>query len=69
MSIESLAERAGLDRAQIEAVLTGSQNAGISVLLRLAGALGVDSGRLLDGITWIPREGGGEYRVEEPEGD
>jgi transcriptional regulator with XRE-family HTH domain len=69
MTVESVAERSGLDRAQVKRVLEGRENAGISAMLRLAGALEIDPGELFDGIVWVPVEGGGEYRVEKPEAD
>jgi transcriptional regulator with XRE-family HTH domain len=65
LTIEALADRSDLDRVDVDAVLKGEMNAGISVLLRLAGALGIEASELLQGISWEPRRGGGAFRIDE----
>lgn len=67
LTIDGLAERAQVDRRQVEAVLDGSSDVGISVILRLAGALDVTADELVDGISWVPGPSGGEYRADDPE--
>jgi transcriptional regulator with XRE-family HTH domain len=67
LTIDGLAERAQVDRRQIEEMLEGTSDVGISVILRLAGALDVKIEKLLDGISWSPGPSGGEYRAEDPE--
>jgi transcriptional regulator with XRE-family HTH domain len=57
LSVEGLAVRSGLDRHEVQRVLSG-HDAGITVLIRLAGALEIDPAQLLEGIDWIPGEGG-----------
>ncbi|MBS1862469.1 MAG: helix-turn-helix transcriptional regulator [Actinobacteria bacterium] len=69
LTVDSLVERSSLARGQVDAALAGSENVGIFAIVKLAGALGVKPTELLDGIVWIPREGGGEFRVEEPAGN
>jgi transcriptional regulator with XRE-family HTH domain len=64
LTFEELATRADVDRPLLESLAEGAPDVGISVLVRLAGALGVDPGELLEGIDWVPDgQGGGEYRV------
>jgi transcriptional regulator with XRE-family HTH domain len=69
LSVEELANRADLDRSQLESLLHGVQDVGIFVLIRLAGALGVEPGEILDTVTWVPRRDGGEYRMEAADED
>jgi transcriptional regulator with XRE-family HTH domain len=64
LTVAALADRSDLDRAAVDAVLKGETNAGISILLRLAGALDAEVGELLAGISWEPGEGGGAFRIE-----
>jgi transcriptional regulator with XRE-family HTH domain len=66
LTIDGLAERSGVDRAQLQAVLDGTSEVGISVFLRLAGALDVQVEDLVDGISWKPGPAGGEYRTDGP---
>jgi transcriptional regulator with XRE-family HTH domain len=66
LTIDGLAERSGVDRRQIEAVLHGTSDVGISVMLRLAGALEVKVEDLIDGISWMPGPEGGRYRTDGP---
>ncbi len=68
-TIEELAERAECDLVQLRSLLDGFPDVGVSVIIRLAGALRVGPDELLDGIEWSPDgEGGGEYRIEDSAG-
>jgi XRE family transcriptional regulator, regulator of sulfur utilization len=62
---EKLAERAGLDRSEVQRIEGGERSPGCEVVLKLAGALGVDPGELFRGGTWIPSENRFEYREGE----
>ena len=69
-SVDRLAERSGIEREEIEAIMRGQVEARADSILRLAGALEVAPGVLYEGVAWVPDgEGGGEFRVEEPPGD
>jgi transcriptional regulator with XRE-family HTH domain len=69
-SVDRLAERAGIEREALEAMMRGEAEARVDSILRLAGALEVTPGELYEGVAWVPDgEGGGEFRVEEPPGD
>jgi transcriptional regulator with XRE-family HTH domain len=69
-STDRLAERSGIAKEELEAVLGGDAEADVESIYRLAGALEVSPGALYEGVAWIPDgEGGGEYRIEEPSGD
>jgi len=69
-SVDRLAERSGIEREEIEAIMRGETEARADSILRLAGALEVAPGVLYEGVAWVPDgEGGGEFRVEEPPGD
>jgi transcriptional regulator with XRE-family HTH domain len=48
------AARASLDRTEIGLLERGERVPRIDTLIRLAGALAVPPGELLDGIDWIP---------------
>jgi len=61
-----LASRAKVEPAQIAALGEGV-DVGVSVLVRLAGALEVEVDELVRGIGWDPDGGGGSYPVEDPE--
>lgn len=50
LSIEELADRALLDSTEIEGILAGTEDLGLDTVLLLAGALGVETRELLDGI-------------------
>ncbi|HEX4305565.1 MAG TPA: helix-turn-helix transcriptional regulator [Solirubrobacterales bacterium] len=68
LTFEELATRADVDRPLLESLAGGAPDVGITVLVRLAGALGVDPSELLEGIDWVPDgRGGGEYRVADAE--
>jgi transcriptional regulator with XRE-family HTH domain len=54
LSQDELARRASLHRTYIGMLENGHQACGIAVLVRLAGALGIAPGELLDGIGWVP---------------
>jgi transcriptional regulator with XRE-family HTH domain len=69
LSIEELAGRASIDRAELERILRAEAEVGADVILLLSAALGVEPGELLNGIAWVrDGKGGGEYRVDDPEG-
>lgn len=69
LSVQVLAARANLDLDELEAILRGETRIALDAVLLLAGALEVEPGELLKGLAWVPdEEGGGEYRVDEPEG-
>jgi transcriptional regulator with XRE-family HTH domain len=68
-STDRLAERSGLRRSELEAILRGESEADFESIERLAGALAATAGELYEGVAWVPDgEGGGEYRIEEPAG-
>lgn len=52
ISQEELGIRASLHRTQIGSLERGDHLPRIDTLAKLAGALGVPAGRLMDGITW-----------------
>jgi transcriptional regulator with XRE-family HTH domain len=67
-TIGDLAERAEISPELLECFLADTPDVGVSVILRLAGALGVEPEELLRGIEWVPDgRGGGEYRVGDPD--
>lgn len=67
-TIDDLAERAEISLELLERFLADTPDVGVSVVLRLAGALGVEPDELLRGIEWIPDgRGGGGYRVGDPD--
>jgi transcriptional regulator with XRE-family HTH domain len=69
-SVERLAERSGIGREELEAIMRGEAEARVDSILRLAGALEVTPGELYEGVAWVPDgEGGGEFRIEGPPGD
>jgi transcriptional regulator with XRE-family HTH domain len=70
MSLEELAERSQLDREAIVRILRCETEARLETIYLLAGGLGVDPGKLFEGIAWIPDdEDGGRYAIEDPDGD
>jgi transcriptional regulator with XRE-family HTH domain len=52
LSQEELAERAGLHRTAISLSETGKRNPRLDTLVKLAKALGISVGVLVDGISW-----------------
>jgi DNA-binding Xre family transcriptional regulator len=69
LSPEELAERSGIDRAELGSILSGEGEVTADTILLLCAALEVVPGELLDGIAWVPDgRGGGEYRLQDPEG-
>jgi transcriptional regulator with XRE-family HTH domain len=68
LGVQDLIPLSGLRSEQIEAVLAGRGAVDIGMVLKMAGALGVDSRDLFDGITWVPARDGGEYRVDNEDG-
>jgi transcriptional regulator with XRE-family HTH domain len=66
-SLDRLAERSQLERAEIEAILRGEAEIDVDSVYLLAGSLGVSPGDLYEGVAWVPDgRGGGEFRVDEP---
>lgn len=66
LSQESLAERAGIHRTQISMFETGQRQPLLETLVRLAGALEVPVPTLLEGISFKPGSGEGEFVVIDP---
>lgn len=54
LSQEGLGRRAGLHRTEIGLLEKGERICRIDTLIRLAGAMAVPPGELLDGIDWVP---------------
>jgi transcriptional regulator with XRE-family HTH domain len=54
LSQEGLAVRASLHRTEIGRLEAGERACRIDTLIRLAGAMAVPPGELLDGIAWVP---------------
>jgi transcriptional regulator with XRE-family HTH domain len=54
LSQERLGKRAGLHRTEIGLLEHGERVCRIDTLIRLAGAMAVPPGELLDGIDWVP---------------
>ena len=54
LSQEGLAVRASLHRTEIGRLEGGERACRIDTLIRLAGAMAVPPGELLDGIAWVP---------------
>jgi transcriptional regulator with XRE-family HTH domain len=54
LSQEQLAKRASLHRTEIGFLEHGERVCRIDTLIRLAGAMAVPPGELLDGIDWVP---------------
>lgn len=59
LSQEELGVRAGLHRTAVGQLERGERTPRADSLIRLAGAMGIPTGDLLDGIVWNP----GSYRV------
>jgi transcriptional regulator with XRE-family HTH domain len=69
---EELARRAGIHRTQISMIEGGERMPRLDTLIKLAGALGVPVGGLVEGITWSPveqRRGGFVMAPEEASED
>ncbi|MGH2936654.1 MAG: helix-turn-helix domain-containing protein [Solirubrobacterales bacterium] len=54
LSQEQLAARAGLHRTEVGKLERAGRLCRIDTLIRLAGAMAVAPGELLDGIDWVP---------------
>lgn len=54
LSQERLARRASLHRTEIGLLEKGGRVCRIDTLIRLAGAMAVPAGELLEGIGWVP---------------
>jgi transcriptional regulator with XRE-family HTH domain len=67
-TIGELAEHAEMAPEYLERFLADTPDVGVSVILRLSGALEVEPEDLLGGIEWAPDgRGGGEYRILDSE--
>ena len=53
-SQEDVAFRAGIHRTQVSLLESGSRMPRVETLVKLAGALGVTTDEILDGIIWEP---------------
>jgi transcriptional regulator with XRE-family HTH domain len=56
LSQEQLGERAGLHRTEIGLLERGVREPRLATLVRLAGAIGVRPGELIEGIYWTPAQ-------------
>jgi transcriptional regulator with XRE-family HTH domain len=54
LSQEELAVRASVHRTQVGLLESGKRQPRIETLVKLAGALSIDSSALLEGIAWVP---------------
>jgi transcriptional regulator with XRE-family HTH domain len=66
LSQEALADRAAIHRTQISLLENGERQPMLETLSKLAGALEVPVGMLVEGITFTPKAGGGELRATRP---
>lgn len=63
---EELASRAAVHRTQVGLLEAGQRQPRIDTLVKLAGALSVDSCALLEGISWQPpATGTGHFEIAE----
>ncbi len=70
LSQEELSTRASLHRTEIGQLERGTRLARIDTLVKLAGALSIPPGDLLDGLAWTPAVStSGQFGSAEPEGD
>jgi transcriptional regulator with XRE-family HTH domain len=66
LSQETCADWAEINRASMTLYETGIRAPRVETLIRLAGALKVEPGVLLDGVRWVPSVYGmGEFAYEE----
>jgi transcriptional regulator with XRE-family HTH domain len=64
LSQEEVAARAEIHRTQITKLLKGNQICRLDTAIRLAGALDIEPGRLIEGITWDPAASiSGEFKA------
>jgi transcriptional regulator with XRE-family HTH domain len=69
LSQEELAARADIHRTQISLIEGGKRMPRLDTLVKLAGALGVEPGDLLEGIVWEPTVTTvGEFKIAETGG-
>jgi transcriptional regulator with XRE-family HTH domain len=65
----ALEQRAGLDKGKVGRFEDGEELPSTEDHFRLGGALGVDPGRLFDGVSWAPpADGGSGFRLDPPDG-
>ncbi len=58
-SLDRVAARSMIDRDDLDRILSCEVEADLGDIYLLAGALGVDPGRLFDGLRWTPPAAGG----------
>ena len=64
---EEVADRAGIHRTEVSLLETGGRIPRLKTLLKLVGAIGTSTDRLLEGIDWIPAATGhGGFEVSSP---
>lgn len=68
ISQEELAVRADIDRTHVDLFESGRRIPRAKALIKLAGALGVTTDDLVDGITWDPSHGFGVSEGGEEQG-
>lgn len=69
MTQEVLAVRASIHRTQVGLLERGERTPRIDTLVKVAGALGVPPGELLEGIDWKPGSSQlGEFKVAKAKG-
>jgi transcriptional regulator with XRE-family HTH domain len=67
LSQEELAARANIHRTQISLIESGKRMPRLDTLVKLAGALGIEPGALLDGIAWEPTVTTvGQFKIADP---
>lgn len=67
LSQEELAGRADIHRTQISLIEGGKRMPRLDTLVKLAGALGVEPGALLEGIVWEPTVTKvGQFKIVDP---
>jgi transcriptional regulator with XRE-family HTH domain len=67
LSQEELAARADIHRTQISLIEGGKRMPRLDTLVKLAGALEIEPGTLLDGIVWEPTVTKvGQFRIADP---
>jgi transcriptional regulator with XRE-family HTH domain len=57
-SQEALAFRAEVHRTEVSLLERGERDPGFGVILKLAGALGIDPGELFAGVAYLPADDG-----------
>jgi len=64
---EEVADLAGMHRTEVSLLETGGRVPRLKTLLKLVGAIGTSTDRLLEGINWVPTTTGrGDFEVFPP---